>query len=140
MRIFVALILVVLGFIAFVVLSDFGSLWYQQLTAPFRGKTEAERQIESGSSRIQHYQEFFKLCQGIQAKEAQIDALESNVEMDRAQKANAITAAKIARQSLISEYNSKTAQDYTAARFKDVDLPYSIPLTSYSGQKTKCAN
>lgn len=118
---------------------DLGGLFYQKETAEFRGESEAERTIESGRSRIQHYNEFFNLCASIQAKEFQIDALKSTESMDEKRKEEAITAARIARQSLITEYNNKTARNYTAGRFKDVDLPYRISSKPYETEHTKCA-
>lgn len=70
----------VVGFIGFMVATDIGSLLYQKATAPLRGQTEAERMIEGGASRIQRYQEFFNICQGIQAKEDAIDNLKATLQ------------------------------------------------------------
>lgn len=130
----------VIGFVGFMVATDLGSLMYTKLTAPFRGQAEAERMIESGSSRIQRYQEFFNICQGIQTKEDAIDNLLANASMDTERRDTAVTANQNARAALIAEYNSKSAQAYTAARFKASNLPYQINRGPYTGSnRTNCA-
>lgn len=130
---------IVVGFVGFMTATDIGNLLYQKWTAPLRGASEAERTIESGSSRIQRYQEFFNLCQGIQAKEDAIDNLLANTTMDTGQRDIAVTANQNARATLIAEYNSKSAQAYTAARFKDSNLPYQIVRGPYTGSnRTAC--
>lgn len=138
--IFLALFAIV-GGIGLSIALDLGGLLYQKETAGFRGQSEAERAIESGRSRIQLYNEFFALCSGIQAKEAQLDALRANTEMPSEKRGTAITATQIARQTLITDYNGKATRSYTAARFKDAKLPFRIPLKSYdnSNQRTTCA-
>jgi hypothetical protein len=129
----------VIGFIAFMAATDIGGLLYQKATAPLRGQSEAERQIESGASRIQRYQEFFNICQGIQAKEDAIDNLQANSSMDTQKRDTAITANQNARATLIAEYNSKSGQAYTAARFKASNLPYQINRGPYMGSnRTNC--
>lgn len=129
----------VIGFVGFMTLTDIGSLLYQKWTAPLRGQTEAERTIESGASRIQRYQEFFNICQGIQAKEDAIDNLQANSTMDTEKRDTAVTANQNARATLIAEYNGKSAQAYTAARFKDSNLPYQINRGPYTGaNRTNC--
>lgn len=129
----------VVGFIGFMVATDLGGLMYQKLTAPFRGAVEAERMIEGGASRIQRYQEFFNICQGIQAKEDAIDNLNANNSMDEQKRDTAVTANQNARATLIAEYNSKSGQSYTAARFKASNLPYQINRGPYTGMnRTNC--
>lgn len=129
----------VVGFVVFIIATDLGGLVYQKMTAPFRGSVEAERMIESGSSRIQRYQEFFNICQGVQAKEDAIDNLLANKTMDTVKRDTAVTANQNARATLIAEYNSKSAQAYTAARFKASNLPYQINRGSYTGKNpTNC--
>ena len=131
---------VVVGFIGFMATTDIGGLLYQKWTAPLRGQSEAERTIESGASRIQRYQEFFNICQGIQAKEDAIDNLKANSTMDTERRDTAITANQNARSTLIAEYNSKSTQAYTAARFRDSNLPYQIARGPYLGtNRTVCA-
>lgn len=128
----------VVGFVGIMIATDLGSLAYMKLTAPFRGQAEAERMIESGASRIQRYQEFFNICQGIQAKEDAIDNLLANTSMDVTKRDTAITANQNARAALIAEYNSKSAQAYTAARFKASNLPYQINRGPYNSNRTNC--
>lgn len=117
---------------------DLFGIFYKKETAGIRGESEAERMIESGTSRMQRYEEFFDLCQGIRSKEFQIDALEKNDQMDSDRKADALTATIISRHNLISEYNSKSARAYTSARFKAEGLPYRISNKPYDGTKTEC--
>jgi len=130
---------IVVGFVGFMTATDIGSLLYQKWTAPLRGASEAERTIESGASRIQRYQEFFNVCQGVQAKEDAIDALKANLSMDEQDRDRAITANQTARAQLIADYNSMAAQSYTAARFQASNLPYQLERGLYNGaNKTNC--
>lgn len=129
----------VVGFIGLMVATDIGGLLYQKATAPLRGQAEAERSIESGASRIQRYQEFFNICQGIQSKEDAIDNLKANDSMDEQKRDTAVTANQNARATLIAEYNGKSGQSYTAARFKASNLPYQINRGPYTGMnRTNC--
>lgn len=115
-----------------------GGLAWRYYTAEIRGRVDAQEQIESAPSRIQRYQEFFNLCQSIQTKEDSIDNLRANSTMDEERKGTAITANQNARAQLINEYNSKSAQSYTAARFKASNLVYQIPRGSYENNRTNC--
>lgn len=118
---------------------DIFGLWYRAETAPIRGKSNAEVQIESAPSRIQRYEEFFALCQSVQTKEDQILALQANQTMKPAKRDIAITAQQAARSQLINEYNSKSAQAYTAARFKDSNLPSELSRLPFDGTNlTNC--
>ena len=131
-----AVLALVAGAVALSVGLDLFGLFYQSKTAPIRGSSNAERQIESAPSRIQNYEEFFALCSGIQAKEGQIRALQAS-NTDRA--ADMILGLESARQQLIAEYNAMSAQDYTAARFKDAGLPYRIDAALFDGSNpTAC--
>jgi len=118
---------------------DLGGLFYQGQTAGFRGAMEAERQIESAPSRIQRYEEFFNICQGVQAREDAIDALLANASINEEDRDRAITANQSARAQLIAEYNSMASQDYTAARFQASNLPYQLTRGLYDGDQTNCA-
>lgn len=130
----------VLLFIAAIITISLGTLGYRYLTAEVKGRVGAEEQIEGAASRIQRYQEFFNICQGIQAKEDAIDNLGLNDTMADSGKGAAITANQNARSTLIAEYNSKASQSYTSGRFRDSDLPYQIPRGPYTGDnKTNCS-
>lgn len=128
---------VVLVIVGLVVLSLLG-LGYRYMTAEIRGRVAAEEQLRSAPSRIQRYQEFFSLCQSVQTKEDAIDNLRANTTMDADRRETAITANQNARASLINEYNSKSAQAYTAARFKASNLIYQIPRGPYQNTRTNC--
>lgn len=127
----------ILGIILLVAIS-LGTLAWRYYTAEVRGTVGAQEQIESAPSRIQRYQEFFNLCQSIQSKEDAIDNLRSNSSMNEQYKDSAITANQNARATLINEYNSKSAQSYTAARFKASNLVYQIPRGPYESNRTNC--
>jgi hypothetical protein len=126
-----------LAIIVFIALA-LGGLAWRYYTAELRGRVDAQEQIESAPSRIQRYQEFFNLCQSIQTKEDAIDNLRANSTMDEERKGTAITANQNARAQLINEYNSKSAQSYTAARFKASNLAYQIPRGPYENSRTNC--
>tara|TARA_Y100000310_G_scaffold74348_1_gene70464 strand:+ start:6034 stop:6459 length:426 start_codon:yes stop_codon:yes gene_type:complete len=129
----------VIGMIGLGIATDLGGLLYKKETAAFRGKANAEHQIESAASRIQRYEEFFNICQSIQAKEAAIDTIKASMSQDNQLYSVSITSNQMARSTLIAEYNSKTAQSYTSARFKASNLPYRIDLSQYDGSnKTEC--
>lgn len=117
-----------------------GTLAYRYFTAEVRGVVGAEEQIEGAASRIQRYQEFFNICQSIQAKEDAIDNIKANTTMSESGQGAAITANQNSRAGLIAEYNSKSSQSYTSARFKASNLPYKIERGPYTGSnKTNCA-
>ena len=128
---------IVLLLVLIAVLS-FGTLAWRYYTAELQGRVDAEEQIESSSSRIQRYQEFFSICQSVQTKEDAIDNLRNNTSMDDQRKGSAITANQNARAQLINEYNSKSAQSYTAARFKASNLIYQNPRGPYENVRTNC--
>lgn len=118
---------------------DLGGLVYQERTAEMRGQSNAERQIESAAARIAAYEKFHDLCAAIQAREDAMDAVRANTAMDDARKANALTANQTQRASLIAEYNADSRKDYTAARFKDSDLPWALDRAPYDGTNpTSC--
>lgn len=124
--------------ILFLVGLSLGGLAWRYYTAEIRGKVDAQESIESASSRIQRYQEFFGICQSVQTKEDAIDNLRANTTMDEEKKGVAITANQNARSALINEYNSKSAQSYTAGRFKASNLIYQIPRGIYKENRTTC--
>lgn len=131
-----------LGFVALIgvgVATDLFGIFYQKETAGIRGQSEAERLIESGSSRIQRYEEFFGICSAVQAKESAIDALRRNDSMDESRRDTAITSNEIARDRLIAEYNAKAGMAYTAARFLASNLPATLSIEAYDGTRTLCA-
>jgi len=125
-------------FFLFVLALSVATGGWQYLTASFFGKVEAERAIESGPSRTAIYDRFFDLCAGIQAVEGQIDA-QSALGTDRARQNVAGLNAR--RAQLIARYNADATKDYTAARFRDADLPYRISPAAYDGSRqTVCAS
>ncbi|OCP21988.1 MULTISPECIES: hypothetical protein [unclassified Ensifer] len=110
---------------------------FQYVTAPFFGRVQAERQIESGASRTALYNEFFDLCAGVQAIEGQIDA------QTGVQSANTqinLAGLQSRRSQVIAQYNANASKSYTSARFHDAKLPYQLVAGTYTGQnKTACA-
>lgn len=110
---------------------------FHYVTAPFFGRVEAERQIESGASRTALYNQFFDLCAGVQALEGQIDAQADNTGPNA--QAN-VSGLKARRAQVIAQYNADAKKDYTSARFLDAKLPYQLASGPYDGTtKTVCA-
>lgn len=128
------------GFLALVIGLDLGGLLYQKETAGFRGRSEAERNIQRGTSRIQRYEEFFNLCSSVQKAEAAIDSLEANKTMNVARRDEAITAQRIARRASIADYNRRAVASYTSGQFRDSQLPYTLQNTRYEAGRnnTNC--
>ncbi|WP_276122629.1 hypothetical protein [Pararhizobium qamdonense] len=132
-----------LGFVGLGALS-LASGAFSYVTAPFFGRVQAERQLESGASRVALYNQFFDLCAGVQALEGQMDVqtalYESQAGEDRNRTAVNIAGLNARRFQIITQYNADAAKSYTAARFLDAKLPYQLSLATYSGQtKTVCA-
>lgn len=117
-------------------------------TAKPKGIVIAQEQIQSAPSRIANYNHFFDLCASIQTNEAQLDALtdERAALGDTAPKDSARIGANIAgvqaaRLGAISQYNVDARKDYTSGQFRDSNLPYQLPVTSYvKGGRTSCGS
>jgi hypothetical protein len=110
---------------------------FTYITAPFFGRVEAERQIESGASRTALYNEFFDLCAGVQAIEGQIDA---QIDVKNPNAPINIAGLQSRRSQVIAQYNANATKSYTAARFLDAKLPYQLVAGTYTGaNKTVCA-
>ena len=90
-------------------------------TAPFRGEVAKNEQVEaSGEYRVAQHDYFYNLCGDIQAKQQNIALLEEAGEDD------AVVANEMQLNELVSEYNSKASNSYTAGQFKADELPYQI--------------
>lgn len=110
---------------------------FSYITAPFFGRVEAERQIESGASRTTLYNQFFDLCAGVQAIEGQIDA---QISVQNERTPQNLAGLQGRRSQVIAEYNANASKSYTAARFLDSKLPYQLATGIYTGaNKTVCA-
>lgn len=138
---------VVLGIIALtvaVVAIGWGIQWF---TAPFRGSLDAREQIQAdGSFRIAAYETFFNQCASVQALEGQLDQQFElrKVEHDGQSLRrinNVIAGIQGQRFTAISKYNADSHKGYTVAQFKSSDLPFEIPLVTYSegDTKTQCS-
>lgn len=113
-------------------------------TADIRGRINANEQIKSGASRIVNYNHFFNVCASIQTTESQIDFLtkakdQTNDPAEVNRLIIAIAGVESARAGSINQYNADASKNYTEGQFRDSDLPFQIPLTNYTGVKTKCA-
>lgn len=132
----------IIGLFALAALALAGGVW-TYVTAPFFGRVQAERQLESGPSRIGFYNRFHNLCAGVQAIEGQIQAQEVLLAgLTKGTSQYVKTQQNIAglngrRQQVIAQYNADASKDYTAARFHDADLPFTLSPTAAS---TTCAN
>lgn len=103
--------------------------------ASFFGRMQAEVDIESADSRIANYTAFFNRCAAVQGYEDQLTVLEDQLqetpesdteEVNRLRQSIAGLEGQRAR--AIRRYNSEATQDYTAARFRDSDLPYQLSI------------
>lgn len=128
--------------LAMIPVGAWGIRW---VTADFRGQLSAREEILSGSNRIAAYNHFFNLCSSIQGNEAQIDALETELETaegkDKSRVQASLTGVRAAREGAIARYNADSRRDYTIGQFRDLDLPYQLPTEPYaSGGKTSCGS
>lgn len=137
-------VLIGLGVLAAIVLlAGVGWAW-RYYTAPIEGKVGAQEQIQSAPHRIAAYNHFFDLCAGVRADEvsldAQIEQLQATTdEFQRTRVQTNITGLKGHRAGLIEEYNVNARKDYTEAQFRDSDLPYQLPTTTWEkGGRTSC--
>lgn len=128
---------IVIGLIA---LTAFG-YGYRYFMAPIKGKVAAEEQLESASNRIQRYNHFFDLCASVQRQKAQLAAQRERLQSEPEGKFKSRVRANIAGiQSQIAgsvaQYNADSTKSYTAARFKDSNLPYRLTIEG----KTTCVS
>lgn len=121
----------------------FGVGWFQRSTADFRGETAALEQIKANAdNRISAYEYFFDLCASIQGHEDTIRNLRTELDGDPSEKRReqihgAITVNQSQRDGKIRQYNSEASKDYTAAQFKDADLPDRLDINT---KETTCAS
>lgn len=112
-------------------------------TADVRGRIQANEQIKSGANRIAQYDHFFNLCAGVQTNEASLDAQNEQLAQATSDKEKErirtnIAGLTTARAEGINQYNADARKNYTDGQFRDSDLPYQIPTTSYKGVRTSC--
>jgi hypothetical protein len=126
-------LLIALGVVVVFFALIFGSWAWKYYTAPIQGKVDAEVQIESAQSRIQWYNHFHDLCsvvesnkESLRVQQMLLESSESNDERIRIRANIGGIKAQIARN--VNRYNADAAKDYTAARFKDGDLPYQLSV------------
>lgn len=123
------------------------ALWvFGVWTAPWYGRGEAHKTINSAPYRISAYDHFFEMCGSIQGLEGQIDEL--TIQANDATLADrthdlavtSLTGVKAARHQAIAKYNADARRDYTIGQFRDSDLPYQIHDSNYpdEGGKTSC--
>lgn len=134
----------VLGLLALgiaISLIGWGVGWF---AAPYQGKLEARKQINSGSFRIAAYNHFFDLCAAVQSDEASLDAqrveLASATGDDRARIEANIAGLSADRADAINQYNADAAKSYTVGQFRSSGLPWQLDSTAYhGGGHTVCA-
>lgn len=122
------IVLSVVGVIAFIVTVYF----VQYETAPLRGKVQEQEQLESGSNRIQQYQDFFDLCANVQTEKQTLKAqqhllktIKDSGYRERIQ--TNITALQSSIANDVNQYNARSHM-YTTKRFKDSQLPYTLSV------------
>lgn len=104
----------------------------QFVTADFRGVVDKREKINAdGGYRIAAYEEFYKLCSTVQAKNDEIGNLEAAVDSAsdverKAELEGAILAQRNTKAELVREYNAKAAAEGTRGQFRDSELPYEI--------------
>lgn len=122
----------ILVLIGVLILAVSSAIWgWRAVTAPIRGWITAEEQIESAESRRYNYNWFYNKCAAIQSYEDQIentkDALEqTNDDEQRRRYERNLLALKNQYNQAINDYNATSRKHYTAARFKDENLPERI--------------
>jgi hypothetical protein len=109
----------------------FGWGFFARSTADFRGETEArERIYADGDYRIAIYNQFFDICASVQTAEDRIEVYEQEMATATPERtfvlATSISAIRAQRAESINEYNSLAARDFTAADFRDLDLPFRL--------------
>lgn len=112
----------------------FASGTFKKATADFRGGVAATEQIHAnGAYRIAQYDHFFDLCAAIQGKDAQLDALKTELKTATGQRAEivaaSITGVTGARNGQIAQYNGDASKADTAANFLSSSLPYKLDPT-----------
>ncbi|MBI3334307.1 hypothetical protein HYZ97_02375 [Candidatus Pacearchaeota archaeon] len=132
---------IILGIIALVgiAVGIWGLRW---IIAEPVGQLAAREQILSGSTRITAYNHFFNLCAAVQGQEAAREALQAELAATTTLKEQARVRASIAgvtalRGQTIAQYNADARKDYTIGQFRDLGLPYRLPLTK-EGERTSC--
>lgn len=113
------------------------------LTASTSGKVSAQKQIQSGSSRIAAYNHFFDLCASVQTLEgqlaAQTAALPTATGADYGRVQANIVGIEGARAGAIAQYNADARKGYTIGQFRSSQLPYQLATAPYTkGAATSC--
>ena len=116
-------------------------------TAGLLGSVEAEVEIKSGDFRLQAYDQFFDLCEGVQVNEDVMD--ESWRQIQRLEvgskawqrKDEEFSAQYRARQEGIREYNADANRSWTVGQFRDENLAFKLDPEPYDPEernKTVC--
>lgn len=106
-------------------------------TAGLYGRGEAHKQIQSADFRIAAYNQFFNQYASIKSLEGKIDELTNTLGMlepgtrEYNYTLTALTGTKGLRHEAIQQYNADARKNWTEGQFRDNDLPYQIPDTSY---------
>lgn len=135
----------IIGCVLAVVIAGSALGWgWRWVAAPIEGAVGAREEIQSAEFRIAAYERFFNLCAAVQSHEAQIDALQAELdeasEEDKSRIRSSLTGVRAQRMRLIREYNSEATRDYTTGQFRDADLPARLEPTDYPEEGgTTCA-
>lgn len=125
--------LAVIVFFALVAVVSLLTLGYRYMTAEVKGRVAAEEQLESASSRIQRYEQFFDMCSTVVEKKASLKSQKKRLEFTTDEKSkNRIYANIAALESQIagdvSRYNNEARKGYTSGRFFDDRLPKTLKV------------
>lgn len=107
----------------------YGVGWF---SAPYKGKLEARKTINSGSFRIAAYNHFFDACAGIQGEMGQLAAQQQALktaigdDIGRVQANIAGLEGELAGD--VADYNADVGKSYTIGQFRSAGLPFRIDL------------
>lgn len=117
--------------IFFFVVIGIASYGWQWFTAPFKGKLEKRKEVQSGDFRKYSYEHFYDMYAQIKSYNQQIKAQKQNLkntqDKERKQKIRQnIVGLQSQRSRLIQQYNADARKTKTSGQFRSNDLPRKI--------------
>lgn len=105
------------------------------LTADFTGDVQAERQIQSGNSKITSYDHFFDLCSAAQTQQSALHAQEQMLESAESSKERSRIRANLVGMEaqlnrMVNQYNVDAEKTFTIGQFRDQNLPVSLTASN----------
>ena len=115
----------ILGFaiVAFLTIASiFGSIYIPRWLAPERGKTEEVIITNRGQYRIQAYERFYQINEELVAVDNKLGVYSFSAPNNLRQETEC-KGMLFKRANLVSEYNAKSQQERTTAKWQDPSLP-----------------